>query len=408
MKKSTYFIIISCIFLSFLIIYYGARMIYFHNLSKQLQQVGEVTFGQIIRSKAYDSSIQMEEDNLYYKGNVLNNYVYYSNRYYRVLGIENGSILLVDDIGTILPFQEEFGSGDIYTWLNSTYVNSLSNYEEKLENSSVCSDRQCSTMVDSKVGLLTHQQYEKAERQGNYLNNKTYFWLSDGSYIDKMGNLCERDEGIYGVRAVLKLKQTVAYYGGTGTYYDPYFIDLDDALSFSETQRTSIKVGSYISYSDRIWRVVDTQDNIKVVLKDSIGKMAYASHQNRFNINDKTSIAYYLNHAFLEELDKNAMVEGTFHIGTFHTSYIDQQQEEIQSYVGLPEMGDLFINNYANAFLLTNTGAKNTVYKVIDGMLYADSYQNENEIHPVIYLNKNINIIEGYGTLESPFVVSEQ
>ena len=51
MKKSTYFIIISSIFLSFLVVFYGGRLLYFRSLSKRLEKVGEVTLTEIIKSK---------------------------------------------------------------------------------------------------------------------------------------------------------------------------------------------------------------------------------------------------------------------------------------------------------------------------------------------------------------------
>jgi len=409
MKKSTYFIIISSIFLSFLVVFYGGRLLYFRSLSKRLEKVGEVTLTEIIKSKIYDSSIQTEGDNLHYKGQVLNNYVYYSNRYFRVLGMEDGQVLLVDDVQTMLPFGDNFQDSDIYTWLNNKYIKTLLNYEEKLDNTETCFDKECTNKVISKIGLLSSKQYEKANEKGNYLNSGKYYWLSDGSYIDKNGNIQEKDDGIYGVRGVIRLKKEVAYFGGTGTYYDPYFIDLEDAYAFAgaETQVDTIKIGSYILYSDKIWRVIDTTDTVKLLSQDSIGKLKYNSNHNLFDEKDKNSIAYYLNHTFLEGLDKTHLVEGVFHIGIFNTSFQDQYMETISTYVGLPEMGDLLLTDASNYFLLTNTGSKNTVYKVISGMLYADDYQNENEIYPVIHLNKNIKIKEGHGTKESPLIVGE-
>lgn len=408
MKKSTYFITISIVFLTFLVVYYGGRMLYFRSLNKRLATVGEVTLAEVIKNKSYDTAIHKEDNKLYYRGNVLNNYVYYSNRYFRILGVEEDSILLVDDISTILPFEEEFGKSEIHTWLNETYLKTLSKQEEKLENVQTCIDKECTTSVESKIGLLSFKQYEKANHRGNYLNNGNYYWLSDGNYIDKEGNLIEHDEGLYGVRAVLKLKKDVVSYGGTGTYYDPYFIDLEDALTFANTETGTLQVGAYITYSDKLWRVIGIDNTLKVVLQDSIGKFPYSNNHNQFDMQDKTSIAYYLNHTFLDELDKTDMVEGPFSIGAFETSYLDQHKEQIQAYVGLQELGDLFLNDKNNYFLLTNTGSKNTVYKVMNGMLYADAYQSENDIYPVIYLRKDIKIKEGYGTLESPLVVGEQ
>lgn len=407
MKKANWFIVISCIFLTFMVTYYGGRMVYFYCLSKQAEKVGEVFFSTILHNKSYDSAIVVEENNLYYKGNVLNNYVYYSNRYFRILGLEDNHILLVDESSTILPFNGTFEDSEIYTWLNKTYLSTLNNSNQYLEKTTTCMDKDCQTKTESMVGLLSISQYEKAYQKGNYLNNKSYFWLADGRTVDIQGNVLEHSEGLYGVRAVIKLKKDVAYYGGTGTYYDPYFIDIEDAGAFGAASIPTVKVGSYIDYSGKIWRVNDIQDTIQLVAVDSIGKWKFSTKHNQFDLKDKTSIAYYLNHTFLEELDKTYLKEGEWAVGSYVDSYLDQAKEKITAYVGLPKMGDLFLTDHTDYFLLTNTGKQNTVYKVVNGMLYADSYQSENDIYPVIHLDKNINIKEGYGTSELPFVVGE-
>ena len=54
-----------------------------------------------------------------------------------------------------------------------------------------------------------------------------------------------------------------------------------------------------------------------------------------------------------------------------------------------------------------NIGRKNTIFKVVDGRLYSDTYLSENEVRPVIFLDKSIKVVSGYGTLEDPIVVGE-
>ena len=132
MKKTNVFITASLIFIISMVLIYGTRLIYFYKLSHADKKLGEVKFTTIINNKSYDTSISKEGKNLYYIGNVLNNYVYYSNRYFRIIGVENDRVILVDDISTILPFNNEFDKSDIYTWLNKTeeknsgiYYNSL-------------------------------------------------------------------------------------------------------------------------------------------------------------------------------------------------------------------------------------------------------------------------------------------
>lgn len=411
MKKSTIFIILSCIFLGFLVVFYGGRMIHFYSLMKQNEKVGEATLASIVKSKSYDPFLLEENNNLYYQGNVLNNYVYYSNRYFRIIGVEDNQVILVDDIQTILPFQKDIENNDIHVWLNDpekgVYYSSLFYNDQYLTDTKTCLDIECNSHTTSLVGMISPYQYHKADKNGNYLNDSNFYWLSDGSYLDNQNNVVENDDGLYGVRAVITLKKDVPYYGGTGTYYDPYFITKEDALTFNHSQMDTIKVGSYIQYSDKVWKVVSMDKTIKLVLTDSIGDFVFSSSNNQFDIEDKDSIAYYLNHTFYEQLDKTHLVKGTFYTGDYINSYLDKYTDSVTSYVGLMEIGDLFINDYSNYVTLTNTGIKNTIYKVVNGKFFADSYKNENAIVPVIHLNKDVKVIEGYGTLESPYKVGE-
>ena len=211
---------------------------------------------------------------------------------------------------------------------------------------------------------------------------------------------------MYGVRAVITLKSDVLYYGGTGTYYDPYFITLEDALTFDNASASQIKIGSYISYSDRVWRVIDNKDSLKIILNESIGKFKFSNLSNEFDLNNNDSIAYYLNNDFYNTLNKTYLVKENFNIGEFKTSYLDKYEQTINCYVGMTEIGDLFINDFNDYFTLIK-GNYNSVYKVLDGRFYLDSYKSENDIRPIIYLSNDINIIGGYGTLDSPFEVGE-
>lgn len=412
MKKTNVFITASLIFIISMVLIYGTRLIYFYKLSHADKKLGEVKFTTIINNKSYDTSISKEGKNLYYIGNVLNNYVYYSNRYFRIIGVENDRVILVDDISTILPFNNEFDKSDIYTWLNKTeeknsgiYYNSLYKPLELLDNTKTCLDLDCSNYEESLIGLVSLNQYNKANNNGNYLKDN-FYWLSDGSYVDNLGGIQTNNDGMYGVRAVITLKSDVLYYGGTGTYYDPYFITLEDALTFDNASASQIKIGSYISYSDRVWRVIDNKDSLKIILNESIGKFKFSNLSNEFDLNNNDSIAYYLNNDFYNTLNKTYLVKENFNIGEFKTSYLDKYEQTINCYVGMTEIGDLFINDFNDYFTLIK-GNYNSVYKVLDGRFYLDSYKSENDIRPIIYLSNDINIIGGYGTLDSPFEVGE-
>ena len=166
------YIAVSIIFLATMVLFYGGRFIYFYKNSHVKEEVGHTLLVDVINSLSYNGSMVKEGNNLYYSGNIMNNYLYYSNRYYRIIGVEDGNIVLVDDnITTMLPYGEDFDNSDIKKWLNKTeeytgvYYNSLVDPEKHLVSTKTCLDNYtsesitCDNYLESDVGMLSLNQY---------------------------------------------------------------------------------------------------------------------------------------------------------------------------------------------------------------------------------------------------------
>ena len=156
------FVFLSIIFITFMIGFYGYRMIYYYKETHALEELGISKLSDIIYSHDYDPSMKVSEQKIYYTGNILNNYLFFSDRYYRILGVEDGKIIAVDEVSTILPF------ASIDEWLNNDYYNSLSN-KEYLTLTSTCLDsyeenKVCENIKTSNVGLITLEEYLDIER----------------------------------------------------------------------------------------------------------------------------------------------------------------------------------------------------------------------------------------------------
>ena len=424
------FIGISVTFLATMVLVYGGRFIYYYRNSHIKEEVGETLLVDVINSLSYNGSMVKEENNLYYSGNIMSNYLYYSNRYYRIIGIENGNIVLVDDdISTILPYNgEDYKTSDINKWLNKTdeentgiYYNSLINPDKYLTLTKTCLDNYsgenitCENYVESNVGLLSLNQYLRANINGNYLNKNSYYWFSNKDaeehnwYIDSKNEVTiTNSESLYGVRAVITLKPDTVYYGGSGTLFEPYLITLEDAENFGDVKTGNIGIGSYITFNDSKWRVIGSdEENYKIVSVDSIGTKVFSNKTNKINLKDKESLIYYLNNEYYETYEGKYLQKGIFNIASYDTSYLDKYSEQEELNVGLLEIGDLYPNNLDNTYTLTNTGRRGTIFKVIGGRLYSDSYSNENEVRPVVFINKSIKAKGGYGTIDNPYEVGE-
>ncbi len=440
--KSRLFIIASFIFISAMILIYGGRFVYFYKLTHVETKAGTTLLSSAVKSSTNSGSVKTDGKDIYYTGNILNNYVYYSGRYYRILGVYEEKIVMVDnEISTILPYNnDELGKSDIYKWLNTTdvnntgiYYNSLNNPEKYLDKTRTCIDvynagnsiLKCNKYNEANIGILSIYDYMKATNgESNYLNINSYYWLANQNndnykwYIDNNNKTSIRETPAnYGVRAVITLKPEVIYNGGSGTMYDPYIITDEDGkilanseeIDYSNKSISNGKIGSYISYSGKLWKIMNIDDEkIKVLLNESLESKAFSKKTNIYDLKDKTGIAYYLNNTYYNSLEnKDYLVKGDFYIGEYKDSYLNIYDKKVSCYVGTLEIGNLFVGDISEVFTLTNTGLEETVYKVINGRLYADSYENENEIRPIIYLKSSLIIKSGYGTIDAPYEVGE-
>ena len=426
---SNIFIAVSIIFLATMVLFYGGRFIYYYKNSHIKEEVGHTLLVDVINSLSYNGSMVKEGNNVYYSGNIMNNYLYYSNRYYRIIGVEDGNIVLVDDtISTMLPYDKDYEESDINKWLNKTeeytgiYYNSLSNPDKYLTETKTCLDSYdsenitCDKFVKSDVGMISLNQYLRANVNGNYLNQSKYYWFSNKDseghnwYIDQKNEVTITNTNpIYGVRPVITLKSDVIYYGGSGTMYEPYLITLEDAEKLDDINIGGIGIGSYITYSDSVWQVIgETDDYYKLLSTESIGNMEFSNTTNKVNLKDKKSLIYYLNNDYYETLDQTTKKKGIVNIGSFNDSYLDKYTETEELYVGLAEMGDLYIGIANNSNTITNTGTKNTIYKITNGRLYSDLYTSENGVNPVIFVDKSLKPKSGYGTFENPYTFNDE
>ena len=73
------FIIISITFISAMVLIYGGRFIYYYKNSHIKEEVGQTLLKDVINSLSYNGYMVKENENVYYSGNTMNNYLYYSN-----------------------------------------------------------------------------------------------------------------------------------------------------------------------------------------------------------------------------------------------------------------------------------------------------------------------------------------
>lgn len=420
-KKEKIFRFCSVIFLSSLFVFFSFRLVY--NYMKE-QKANSLIDNGMLSTKIINN---LKKENYLYNDNkyilknlVENNYVSYSGILWRIVSVDDGKIKLVSDENvTVLPFGKNYDESNVIKWLNSTFKSNLTQpdlfiteFDSCVNNVDKIEKSDCNNSKNY-VSLLSMNDYIDAGANNSYLNNNTYFWLSalnesEPWYVFDNGGLkTDSNNHIYGVRPVILLND-IEYIYGNGTKSSPYIISNEPVDTLSE-----IELGSYIDYSGYTWKVVSKDEtSVKVVLStplklnDEEIKKIYSKKYNYYNLNDSTGIAYYLNHTFYNTLkDKKYLKKGDFYIGKFDTYDLEElYNEKVNAYVGLLTVGDIFVTQNIDMYLLSSVTDDNTIPILNkNNSLFYNFISYESGIKPVIYLDNKVEVKGGMGDENYPF-----
>lgn len=444
LKKYVLFNTINTIIILFFVCFYGYRLVYYY-----LEAHGKKTDEDILLVDELLKHVSMidksnglveEDDNTYtYKGNSKNNYVKYSGRMFRIIGIdENKNMTLISDNSEtiFMPGAVEYKDSYFKEWLNSVedkkntgiYLNTLDNPDEYLEKVSSCYDKvndleniTCEDKDNSEyITLLSLSDYKAIGGANSYLNNKEDYFLvsqNDSNYYwyvaaDGGINVGNKVNDEHGVRVVIKLRNSTLTYAGNGAKSNPYIIEKKEVKYLVNSN-----VSEYVNYSDYTWRIIGKdEEKVKVVLDgylktDEEDLTKKYGTTNAYSLT-KNTIGYYLNNDFYKSLkDTSLIVKTQFYNGAFSDytkfNYQNIYNTNLNCYVGLLNYGDLYLTEYPDIFLNTRPyGIDNKIIYTINEnqLLYTNYVSSELKIRPVIYL-KNANILSGYGSKEMPYVL---
>ena len=425
-KKQNIFIILSILIMLSLMVTYSIRFIHYYKVEHPKVNVNDNSLTNKILSS---NEISLKKNGLYsdsdgyiFKGKVNNNYVLYSGQLFRIVKInEDKSIKIVtDDITTSLvwSYNTDYKKSYVKKYLEEVYYKSLNNPDEYLLESSWCIDEidkdvtKCKNKINSKIGLLTYNEYMEANANNSYLNINKYWWTINTYknnkvwYVFNEGGVNNNSNDSnnyysYGVRPVINLKPSVNYIKGDGTKENPYIID----------EKNEVSVGSYIKYSNYIWKVLNVNEtSIKLVMSECLKKNSecllkeYGS-DSKFNKSEYNSLAYYLNNVFYYTLNRKYIIDGTWYTGSYNMEtnydYNNIYKSEIKAKVGIL---NLLENNISNAYTLTpNDDLINTLKD--SGNLYSSSLDEELEVYPSINIKKEFNVVSGTGLIDDPFII---
>lgn len=436
MKKLSFkklFCFISILFILSCCIFYGTRFIKLYLENKKVEITEKNTLTKVLKdNNTNNENFKSVNGQNYFTKNIDNNYLLYSNILWRIIKIndDNSVTAISNNSLTSLAYGKKlsFIDSHIYNWLNETndkysgiLESSLNNVETYLQKTTTCIDKideisnnPCKEATDKAyIGLLSVVDYLNTGSKDSYLANEELFYLSNTNnedkiwYVDDNGSVTlGNGSDIIGIKPVITIKSNVEYVEGNGTKDNPYIIEKENEL-----------FGSYVKLDKDIWRIYEVnENNVKLMLNDYLKvngeKLTYKySNINSYSDDYKQgSIAYYLNHDYLNSLSYKDIIKETSWTNGYYNNetnydYKYALNETINSKIALMSIGNIFLNpTLSNYHTMTGNNKKGSMIYSIQENKKAYSKQVTSQINvvPTISIDKKI-LNKGKGSIDSPY-----
>ena len=410
-----------------------------------------------------------DPDQTFITGTDPNNYIWYSGKLWRAVSIDtsDNSVKLVTQWNiSAIPYNADgntaFDGSYMEDWLNDTsvdgFLGNLRDYENFIKTDSVwnatemaeTTKPESTTMVTDPVGLLNIYEYTMSysgtDASNGYLNNGLYWWTltPDSSsivrYVYYYGIAGYNYPSIvYGVRPSINLKSSVRIVSGDGTKDNPYRLNGDNDTNLSGMLLSSRYSGEYITFGsgeNNLYRIVSHENGsgTKIVSAEplkSSGTFITSAFGNNTTFSSTNTVGSFLNNDYLNTgngylTDEDiAMIEdsttwylGTVGVGTSYklAKYTNATDNILTSStttakVGLLRLGELMsgqfdrYGNNTDYWTITPHSTSNVRGVDFNGRVsgYTPSYAIG--ARPSINLKSNVQIVNGDGTLNSPFEI---
>ena len=342
------------------------------------------------------SGLYLINNNYVYKGEEVDNYILINNILFRIIRINSDKTmdLVMDEYVNKVMWNKEITTYDkssIKTYLEKTILPLVN--ENYLVKTSYCTDKiyelkevSCdNTNNDSYIRLLGINDYlnslddDKSYMSGDYVwlynSGKNNAWHTTEKYISNSD-----PNNLYGVKAVITLKNSVTYLKGNGTKDNPYTL---------EENNQDIKVGSYLDINDNVYIVYEVGSNYLKVESNKLLKDKQMFDKTSTNY-EKSSLKTYLENTYLDKLKINNYLTTVDFNG-------------IESKIGLLSSKDLKFNSDLNNYYLNDVEDEEVV--VYNGSVLKSAPSTKRNIRYALGIKKNLKIVSGNGSKYAPFIV---
>lgn len=445
LKITPVLIALNILVLVLIVLFYGCRMVKYY-----LQENGgrkdsddavllvdtilkKQSFVDLTKGLVYDE----EKEEYRYLGDTSDNYLEYSGITYRILGIDKDkNIRAITDKNVTLMYsglEKGYDKSYINKWLNYSedvklsgfYENNIKESTHYLVNTYLCKDViddvkniTCDkNESDNKITILSLYDYYKAGGKSSFLNNGETFYLATNNknnnnyYITNDGEVSinEMTSKVYGVRPVITISSGTVMISGNGSKDEPYKI-----LEVNPSTLEEATINTYVKFSDQRFKIIHNYGVATKVALDGViqldGKDATAFFSKKDNIysSSKNTVGEYLNKTYIKTLNKDMMVNAYWFTGKLsldNLDYVSERDSKDTDYIGMYTLTDMFITDYNDILTLSRGIESNQIINIInkDGNLYGDLITNKHRVRPVFYLNKELKITGGDGTVDSPY-----
>ena len=398
-----------------------------------------------------------------------NNYIWYSGKLWRAVSVnkEEKTTKLVTQWNisaiTYSSGSTDFAGSYMEDWLNDTsvdgFLGNLRDYENFIVTDakwnatldatslgSITRPRDDGTIVTDAVGILNMYEYKTSYTgttySNGYLNNGLWWWTltpystSFVRYVTNGGGTGSRiPDNVYGVRPSINLKSSVKIVDGDGTIDNPYRLNGDNDTNLTGTLLSSRYSGEYIRFGNdenNLYRIVSHENGsgTKITSAEplkSSGTFITSAFGSNTSFSSSNTIGAFLNGDYLTnyvDSSYSSMIEDntTWYLGTVESGtsyklakYTDTNMSgyatSTNAKVGLLRLGELMsgqFDRYGNntSYWTLTPYSSSSVRRVNDyGRASNGSPSNKNGARPSMNLKSNVQIVNGDGTLNSPFEI---
>ena len=361
----------------------------------------------------------------------------------------------------------DFEGSYMEEWLNDTsvdgFLGNLRDYENFIVTDSVWDATMDATSLGSiarpngtttvtdAVGLLNMYEYQSSYHGTNYsngyLNNGLSWWTltpnssSNVRFVSNYGdaNRNSPSSNSYGVRPSINLKSNVRIVDGDGTIDNPYRLNGDNDTNLSGAVLSSRYSGEYIKFGNdenNLYRIVSHENGTGTKITSaeplkSTGTFITMNFGSNTTFSSSNTVGTFLNGEYLTNYVDSTYIDmiedsTTWYLGTVgsgssysykNAKYTDASGTAITSNVaeakvGLLRFGELMSGQFErygnNTTYWTLTPYSSSSVRYVRNNGYANltsPSSNSNGVRPSVNLKSNVQIINGDGTLNSPFEI---